>query len=103
VNTPLPVSCQLAFHEVKVNHARAGNSIIRRPSHRRVGLDESLDPIQVRPGEVGPTQVRVAEAARLTEILGSDRRLPQPEIVHVASAVSTAPDGVAPRWRKHHR
>jgi hypothetical protein len=28
--------------------------------------------------------------------------LPRPDIVHVAAPESTAPDGVAPRWRKRH-
>jgi hypothetical protein len=30
------------------------------------------------------------------------RRSLGPEIVHAASPESTAPDGVAPRWRKRH-
>jgi hypothetical protein len=28
--------------------------------------------------------------------------LPRPTIIHAASLESTAPDGVAPRWRKRH-
>ena len=36
------------------------------------------------------------------ESLGSESSLPRPEIVHVASAVSMAPGGVALRWRKRH-
>jgi hypothetical protein len=45
---------------------------------------------------------RTASATVVRESAGLGSPLPRPEIVHVASPESTAPDGVAPRWSKRH-
>jgi len=59
-----------------------------RPARRRDGIPISAFP-------------RPAEGKHLMSAANSP--FPRPEIVHFASPESTAPDGVALRWRKRHR